>query len=302
MTDDQQQFTVPAADGRQLEVLVVGPPAGLPLVFHHGTPGGATIYPPLIKAAAGQGLRVVLYGRPGYGTSTPAPGRVVADAAADVAAILDHLGAAEFVTAGWSGGGPHALACAHLLPGRCLAAATLAGVAPFNAEGLDWLAGMGNDNVGEFETALEGAGPLAVLLEQIAPLFQSLTGDMLADNIGDLASAPDKEALRGELADYVVASFKAGLRLGITGWRDDDLAFVKDWGFPVPVSAGGVPAGGAPVCVWQGDEDWMVPFAHGQWLASHIPAARTHFSSGTGHMYLPLDDVVAELVEVSRKG
>lgn len=295
MTDSQQQFTVPAADGRQLEVLVTGPADGLPLVFHHGTPGGVAIYPPMIAAAAETGLRVVLYGRPGYGSSTPAPGRVVAGAAADVAAILDYLGAGEFVTVGWSGGGPHALACAHLLPRRCLAAATLAGVAPFKADGLDWMAGMANDNVGEFETALEGPGALAVLLEQVAPLFQSLTGDMLADNIGDLASAPDKEALRGELAEYVVASFRAGLRLGMSGWRDDDLAFVTDWGFPVAA-----PDGAAPVCIWQGDEDWMVPFAHGQWLASHIPAARTHFSAGSGHMNLPFGDVFAELVEISQ--
>ena len=145
--------TVPAAGGRQLEVLVSGPEDGLPLVFHEGTPGGLVAFPPMVTAAAERGLRTVMYARPGYGASTPQPGRRVADAAADVTAVLDALGAGDFVTAGWSGGGPHALACAALLPGRCRAAATIAGVAPRQADGLDWLAGMGEENLAEFAAA-----------------------------------------------------------------------------------------------------------------------------------------------------
>jgi len=80
-------------------------------------------------AAAERGLRVVMCARPGYQGSDPQPGRTVAAVAGDVAAVLGELGAETFVTAGWSGGGPHALACAALLPGRCLAAATIAGAA-----------------------------------------------------------------------------------------------------------------------------------------------------------------------------
>src|SRR5262249_59603081 len=106
------------------------------------------------RAAAERGFRLVQYTRPGYGGSTPAPGRRVADAAGDVAAVLDALGVAEFLTVGWSGGGPHALACAAGLPGRCLAAASMAGVAPYRAEGLDWLHGMAGENVAEFSAAL----------------------------------------------------------------------------------------------------------------------------------------------------
>jgi pimeloyl-ACP methyl ester carboxylesterase len=295
VTDSQDQVAVNVSrpDGRTLEVLLVGPADGLPMVFHHGTPGGVAVYRPMVDAAVQRGLRVVLYGRPGYGASTPQPGRSVADAAADVAAIADHLGARQFITVGWSGGGPHALACARLLPGRCVAAASLAGVAPYDAGGLDWLAGMADDNVGEFAAAVAGPEQLTALLTEVAPLMKELTGEMLADGIGDLASPADLQALRGELADYVVASFQAGLRTGIDGWRDDDLAFVRDWGFSF-----GAP-GGAPIAVWQGDEDRMVPFAHGQWLARQIPAARTHFSRGTGHMRLPLGDVLDELLELA---
>jgi pimeloyl-ACP methyl ester carboxylesterase len=142
-----------APDGRRLEVLAAGPEDGLPLLFHNGTPGGLVAVPGMVAEAAARGLRTVMYARPGYGESTGQPGRRVAAAAADAVAVLDGLGARQFVTVGWSGGGPHALACAALLPGRCLAAASLAGVAPAQAEGLDWVAGMGPENVTEFSAA-----------------------------------------------------------------------------------------------------------------------------------------------------
>jgi pimeloyl-ACP methyl ester carboxylesterase len=281
-------MTVRTGDGRSLDVLVTGAPDDLPVVFHHGTPGGVAIYRPMIGAAAERGMRVVLYARPGYAGSTPKPGRRVADAAADVAAIVDHLGADEFVTAGWSGGGPHALACARLLGGRCLAAAMLGSVAPYSAGGLDWTAGMAEDNVHEFGAALAGEDELTALLEPIASLFRDVTGDQLAAGFGDLASASDKEAMHGELSDWIAAMFRTGLQNGIAGWRDDDLAFTRAWGFAV--------AGDTPVSVWQGDQDRMVPFAHGVWLAKALPAARTHLVPGVGHMSLPFCDVFDDLL------
>ena len=103
------------------------------------------MYAPLVELGAERGLRHVVYLRPGYGDSERCPGRAVADCAADTAAIADWLGVERFYTAGRSGGGPHALACAALLPDRVIAAATIAGVAPEDAEGLDWLAGMGQE-------------------------------------------------------------------------------------------------------------------------------------------------------------
>jgi len=278
----QQRLTVRAGDGRSLDVLVTGQPDGLPVVYHHGTPGGVAVYQPMIAAAADRGLRVVLYGRPGYGSSTPQSGRRVADAATDVAAILDALGAGQFVTVGWSGGGPHALACARLQADRCLAAATLAAVAPYSADGLEWLAGMA------------GEQDLTAILEAVAPLLADISGDQLAEGIGDLASAADKAALQGELAEWVAAMFRAGLQGGIAGWRDDDLAFTRDWGFAV-AAAGST----TPVSVWQGDQDWMIPFAHGEWLAKVLPAARSHMVPGVGHMNLPFGAVFDELLELA---
>ena len=268
-----------------------------PLVFHWGTPGAAVWFEPLATAAAHAGLRFVTYSRPGYAGSTPRPGRSVADAAADVAAILDALGADTFVTLGWSGGGPHAVACAALLPDRCAAAASLAGVAPYGGEGLDWLAGMGPENVEEFSAAVEGEGALNAAVLKMAGEFQTVQGADVAAALGGLVSDVDKRALTGEFADILAESFRRSVSTGIAGWRDDDLAFTRSWGFDL----GSIRR---PVAVWQGGQDRMVPFSHGQWLAGHIPSAsaRVHLYPEEGHLSLgvaSLDRIVADLAQLA---
>ncbi len=231
MTTDR--FTVPVPGGRTLDVLTSGPADGLPLVFHSGTPSGLVIYDPMTEAAAALGLRTVAYSRPGYGASAPHPGRLVADAAADVASILDYIHAGTFVTAGWSGGGPHALACATLLPGRCLAAASIAGVAPYGGPGLDWAAGMAPENVQEFAAAANGPAALTSLLDEGATALRHITAAELAAGMGELLSEADQAVVSGDFAEYLAASFRAALAGSIAGWRDDDLAFIRDWGFPL---------------------------------------------------------------------
>ncbi|WP_205862098.1 alpha/beta fold hydrolase [Planosporangium thailandense] len=277
-------------DGRRLDVEVEGPEGGLPLVYHHGAPGAAVLYRPLVDAAARHGLRIVTYARPGYGRSDAAPGRVVADAARDTAAVLDALGLGDFVTVGWSGGGPHALACATVLAGRCMAAATLGGVAPYTAEGLDWTAGMGADNIEEFGAAVSGEPALTEYLRAQEEVLGRVTGAEVADALGDLVSEVDRRQLTGGFADYLAESFRIAVTAGIAGWRDDDLAFIRKWGFDL--------RGGCPVAVWQGDQDRMVPYAHGRWLAANVPGARAHLLPGHGHLSLfgLVDEVLDDLV------
>lgn len=279
MTPNTDRLTVEAAPGRSVQVLTAGPAGGLPLVFHAGTPSGLVAFPPLIEAAAARGLRAVLYSRPGYDGSDPQPGRRVADAAADVGRVLDHLGAARCVTAGWSGGGPHALATAALLGDRCLAAATIASVAPFSAEGLDWLAGMAGENIAEFGAAARGEQEITQFLQAAAADLGGVTAGQVAEAFGGLVTATDRAALTGGFAEYLAGSIRAAVRTGIAGWRDDDLAFVRDWGF----SLGGVRV---PVSVWQGDQDAMVPPAHGRWLAASLPNPLPHLLPGEGHLTL----------------
>jgi pimeloyl-ACP methyl ester carboxylesterase len=291
-----ERFSIKAADGRSVEVIAAPAADGLPLVFHAGTPAGLVPYEPLFEVAERHDLRCVLYARPGYGNSDPLPGRRVSHAAADVTAILDHLGGTSFVTAGWSGGGPHALACAALLPGRCLAAATLAGVAPHAAAGLDWLAGMGPENIEEFGAAAAGEAALSVLLSAAASVLGGVTAAEVAASFGELLTAPDVAVLTGGVADYLAESLRAAVATGVAGWRDDDLSFVSGWGFEVSEI-------GVPVMVWQGGQDAMVPRAHGEWLAEHVAGARPRPRPGEGHLSLVvnhLDEVLGELAAAAR--
>jgi pimeloyl-ACP methyl ester carboxylesterase len=277
--------------GRRLDVQVSGPENGVPLVYHHGAPGAAVLYPSMVHAAARHGLRTVVYARPGYGHSSPRPGRVIADAVSDTVAVLDALGVGDFVTVGWSGGGPHALACATLLPGRCTSAATIGGVAPVTAQGLDWTAGMGADNIEEFGAAMSGEPALTPYLGAQAKILGTVTGPEVAEALGDLVSEVDRRQLTGDFAEYLAESFRVAVVDGIAGWRDDDLAFVRDWGFRLD--------GGCPVAIWQGDQDRMVPYAHGQWLAAHVPGARAQLLPGHGHLSLlgdVFDDILDDLV------
>lgn len=269
------------ADGRTLHYLAAGPAHATTLVLHNGTPSAAVLFGPMVEAAAAHGLRTVVYSRPGYGGSSPRPGRTVASAADDVAAILDALGAERFLTVGWSGGGPHALACAALLPGRCAAAASVAGVAPYDADGLDWLDGMAAQNVQEFEAAAAGQAALAAFLGAQAPGLAAVRGEQIAAALGDLVSEVDRRALTGEFADYLAAVFHAAVADGTDGWRDDDAAFLRDWGFdPSAIKV--------PVSVWQGGQDRMVPFAHGRWLADRLPGAAAHLDPRHGHLSVML--------------
>jgi pimeloyl-ACP methyl ester carboxylesterase len=283
-------------DGRTLEYLVTGPADGLAMVLHHGTPGAAVPFAPMVDAATRRGVRTILYSRPGYGRSDPSPGRAVADAAADVRAILDEVGVDRFVTVGWSGGGPHALATARLLPDRCAAAALIAGVAPYAAEGLDWLSGMGQDNHDEFGAALAGRQPLTDYLAREAATLATVRGAEVAAALGDLVSDVDKAQLTGGFAEYLAASFRTAVAPGIAGWRDDDLAFVRDWGVPLD--------GPVPVALWQGDQDRMVPYAHGEWLAAHVAGVRVHLLPGEGHLSVlvgTFEAIVADLVDLSAR-
>jgi pimeloyl-ACP methyl ester carboxylesterase len=281
-------------DGRSLQVLDAGG-SGLPCLFHHGTPGGPVLVPQAVAAAAEAGMRWITYGRPGYAASTPLPGRTVAQAAQDAATVLDHLGEREFVTYGWSGGGPHALACAALLPDRCLAAASVAGLAPDGVEGLDFLAGMGEDNVEEFSLARLGRSALTPYLTKHANTLREVTGGAVAEALAALLSDVDRKELVGEPADLLAGSMREGLRVEVDGWLDDDLAFCKHWGFDVAEVA-------VPVAVWQGAQDRMVPFSHGQWLAAHVPQAWVHLLADEGHVSLAFQrvgDVVADLRELA---
>jgi pimeloyl-ACP methyl ester carboxylesterase len=270
---------VSAGDGRELAVHEAGATAGLPVIVHHGTPSSGLLYEPWIEDAAAKGIRLIGFDRAGYGDSSRLPGRNIAAAARDVEAIADALDLERFATWGISGGGPHALACAALCGNRLTAVASLAGVAPWNAEGLDWLAGMGEANVKEFDAVLAGEDALRPSVERDRVEMLATGPEELTTIFDSLLGDADRAVLESGIATWLVAADSRGLRDSADGWIDDDLAFAAPWGFePADISR--------PVLIVQGGDDRFVPRSHGEWLAAHVHGAEAWIDDVNGHLTL----------------
>jgi len=268
-------------NGRTLAVLEAGDESGRAVVAIHGTPGSGLPWRGLVEDAEARGIRLLAYDRPGYGGSDPHPGRTVADAAGDVGAIADALGIDRFAVEGGSGGGPHTLACAALLPERVVAAASLAGVAPYPAEGLDWLDGMGQDNLDEFAATIAGRETLERYLRKQADALLGAEPDAIADTLRSLLSPPDAAVLTGEFAEYLAESTRRAISERLDGWIDDDFVFVNPWGFELDEIR-------VPVRLLHGAQDRFVPIAHGEWLAERIPGVDAHLAAEDGHLTIQL--------------
>lgn len=275
MNPDPETITLNLPDGRVLEVIVSGPPDGVPLVWHHGTPGCARQFRYRQYVTRGRGLRYVTYTRAGAAGSTRRRGRSVADIAEDVAAILNHLDADRCLVGGSSGGGPHALATGALLPDRVAAVLCVCGIKPYVGES-DFLDGMGEANVEEFELALQGEEALRpFVMEDRAGIING-DAEEIIETLATLLPEVDRAVIRGEAGLDIIRGLQEGV-VEVDGWIDDDLAFTREWGFdPRELTV--------PVSVWQGREDLMVPFHHAEWLVSNIPGAVPHLLEGEGHL------------------
>jgi pimeloyl-ACP methyl ester carboxylesterase len=281
------EWTVRTSDGRNLAVEEGGDPAGRPVLAHLGTPNSRHLYGPHVTDAAERGLRLISYDRPGYGDSTPHPGRTVADSASDVRAICEQLGIDRLAMWGISGGGPHVLACAALLPDLVVAAASLASLAPYGADGLDYFAGMGQGNIQVFGLLLKNEAAAGARFEHMWEDAMTATASSIAGTLRSLLTPTDAAVLTGELAEYAAASGRAGLAPGWQGWLDENRVHLSPWGFDMADIS-------VPVLLLHGRHDKFVPFGHGQWLAAHIPGVEARLLEDDGHLTL-LQDRVSEV-------
>ncbi|GAA3998668.1 alpha/beta hydrolase [Deinococcus rubellus] len=235
----------------------------LAVFWQHGTPNIGAPPAPLFAAAERLGLRLVGHDRPGYGGSSPLPGRDIASAAADVAGLADALGIARFAVMGHSGGGPHALACAALLPERVVGTISVAGLAPFGAPGLDWYAGMYPGGAAELRAAQAGREALATRLA--TDLFDP-----------EMFTPADHAALSGDWA-WLHSVVGPAAAAGPGPMIDDDLAYVAAWGFdPAQITC--------PVLLLHGGQDRIVPSSHSRWLAGQCASAELRLRPDDGHL------------------
>lgn len=263
-------------DGRALTYAQHGDPAGRPVFVMHGTPGSRIGPIPRASRLYPQGVRLIAYDRPGYGGSDRLPGRAVGHAASDVVELADALKIERFAVVGRSGGAPHALACAAMLPERITRVAALVACAPYTLMGPNWYDGMTGSNVREYGTAEAGEEALAAYLGALAAAIRADPESHLPFDRNDLVRSD-----RLVMADYGIRgmlfdNFREALRRTPYGWIDDSLSLVRPWGFdPASISA--------PVRLWHGAEDVYAPVAHTRWLAARIPRAEMVIQLESGH-------------------
>jgi pimeloyl-ACP methyl ester carboxylesterase len=270
---------LPLRDGRTLSYCLYGRDHGVPVIFHYGTPGVRLLSPQAVRAAVRQGVRLLVPDRPGYGGSTRRPGRRVADVVEDVSLLADALGWDRFATWGSSGGAPHALACAALLPDRVRRCAAVVSPAPFDAEGLDWFAGMSPGNVEEFTQARLGEATYRPLVERLAreAVASVEAGEVEIPPDYNLPEA-DLAVLRGRLLErgHHQRTRMAFLG-GVDGWIDDIMAMTEPWGFHLSQID-------APMSIWYGPDDVLSPRGHAEWLMAHLPNAKRRELPSGGHL------------------
>jgi pimeloyl-ACP methyl ester carboxylesterase len=268
--------TLTTSDGRTLTYVARGAEDGFPVIVSHGTPGSRYARHPDPELYERHGVKAVAYDRPGYGGSDAQPGRSVADAAADIAALAGELGFERFAVVGGSGGAPHALACGALLPDRVVRVGALVTPAPPDAESFDFFEGLADLNVKEFNAALEGRDAIEAFLEPYVEGIRADPDAVIEQILTELPEVDRNLASQPGFRAVMKQSFAEAVRQGSRGWADDDLAFAKPWGFDLEDVT-------VETRVWQGELDVLTPRPHGEYVAARLPNARFELLEGGGH-------------------
>ncbi|WP_028809028.1 alpha/beta fold hydrolase [Streptomyces sp. 351MFTsu5.1] len=269
-------WTVCARDGRRLSVEERGDPKGRPVFLLHGTPGSRLGPAPRPSVLYRMGVRLITFDRPGYGGSDRSVGRTVSAAAEDVRLIADALGIGRFGVVGRSGGAPHALACAALIPERTARTGALVGLAPRDAADLDWFDGMTEANVHAYVNADAGRHRLTAALGLRSLTIRADPASIVAEMRSGLPESDRRIVADAGIQAMLERNFAEGLRSSADGWVDDVMAFSTGWGFDLADIT-------APVVLWHGAEDIFAPVEHTRWLGRNIPGALVEVEPDAAH-------------------
>ncbi|MGX1368883.1 pimeloyl-ACP methyl ester carboxylesterase [Streptomyces canus] len=269
-------WTVCARDGRRLSVEERGDPKGRPVFLLHGTPGSRLGPAPRPSVLYRMGVRLITFDRPGYGGSDRSVGRTVSAAAEDVRLIADALGIGRFGVVGRSGGAPHALACAALIPERTARTGALVGLAPPDAADLDWFDGMTEANVHAYVNAAAGRHRLTAALGLRSLTIRADPAAIVAEMRSGLPESDRRIVADAGIQAMLERNFAEGLRRSADGWVDDVMAFSTGWGFDLTDIT-------APVVLWHGAEDIFAPVEHTRWLGRNIPGALVEVEPDAAH-------------------
>jgi pimeloyl-ACP methyl ester carboxylesterase len=262
-------------DGRELAWVELGDPSGKPVIGFHGTPGSRfqlVVDEAPVRTA---GVRLVSVDRPGYGHSTYKPRRTLADWPDDVRQLADHLGLDRFGVIGISGGGPHSLVCAALMPDRVAVAGVLSGVGLLAVPGAE--EGMMPTNVFFTKVSRRSTKPLAAVFGVMTRLqrrWPERTLQLMAKQMPDVDAAIIN---RPEVHRMFLQEAGRASATSARASAQDFQVFARDWGFRLEDIE-------VPVHLWQGDADRNVPLAHARQMAAAIPHATLHEVAGGGHL------------------
>ncbi|MFF1297256.1 MULTISPECIES: alpha/beta fold hydrolase [unclassified Streptomyces] len=264
------------ADDREYAFEEWGDPSGEVLFWLYGAPGGRLARHSDPDLWSRLGLRVVTFDRPGYGLSTPLPGRSVSHMAADVEAVADRLGVDRFVVQGVSAGGPHALAVAALLGDRVRACGLVCSVAPVTEAEEDAMASINQESFRVIRE--EGRDGIA---RRLVGLREDILADPLAGQRAHAADAPEVDRAwlsRPEVQRIAAENLVDALQAGVDGWVDDAVSLTpgRPWGFdPAAITC--------PTRFWHSDDDTNVPLSAVQRLVNSIPGADLKIWHDEGH-------------------
>jgi pimeloyl-ACP methyl ester carboxylesterase len=286
----RQDQVIHLGDGRALGFAEYGPAAGVPLLLFHGLPGSRLAAPEMWAGEPGP-VRVIAPDRPGFGSSSFQPGRRLTDWADDIRQLADALGLGRFLVAGFSGGGPHALAVAAGLPDRVIAVASIAGAGPVDAPGA--LGGMSRANRMIFQTARRAPWALRLLIAPNARALRRQPARVIARAARDkrLPAADRRVMADPRLRVLNIAAAPEAFRQGTRAVVQEARICASPWGFDPAMI-------GCPVLLWHGDADVNVPLAMARDLAARIPRGTLTICPAEGHFIVPghWAEIVAELL------